>query len=186
AAAVARRRRLAARPHDRAVRVARLLPAARLARALRATRARSELSCRRVRGRAERRAAPGGRAPGERAGSARSTTRAPRARRSDGPPCALPSRAMRPRVFIDGSVGTTGLRIRELLAARSGHEVATLSEAARKDSAARRDALRAAAFAILCLPDDAAREAATWAADAAPRVIDASTAHRVAEGWVYG
>jgi N-acetyl-gamma-glutamyl-phosphate reductase len=93
---------------------------------------------------------------------------------------------MRPRVFIDGSVGTTGLRIRELLAARSDLEVATLSEEARKDSAARRDALRAADFAILCLPDDAAREAATWAADAATRVIDASTAHRVAEGWVYG
>lgn len=93
---------------------------------------------------------------------------------------------MRPRIFIDGSVGTTGLRIRELLAARSDVEVSTLSEEARKDSAARRDALRAADFAILCLPDDAAREAAAWAADAPTRVIDASTAHRVAEGWVYG
>src|SRR5690606_27121249 len=99
---------------------------------------------------------------------------------------ALPSSAMRPRVFLDGSVGTTGLRIRELLAGRSDLEVSALPEAARKDPAARRAALRAADFAILCLPDDAAREAAVWVADAPTRLIDASTAHRVVEGWVYG
>lgn len=92
----------------------------------------------------------------------------------------------RARVFLDGSVGTTGLRIRELLAARGGLDVRVLSEQARKDPAARREALRAADIAILCLPDDAAREAAAWAEGAPVRLIDASTAHRVAEGWVYG
>jgi N-acetyl-gamma-glutamyl-phosphate reductase len=93
---------------------------------------------------------------------------------------------MRARVFIDGSVGTTGLRIRELLGARADLDVAVLSEEARKDPAARREALRGADVAILCLPDDAAREAASWAEGAPTRLIDASTAHRVAEGWVYG
>lgn len=93
---------------------------------------------------------------------------------------------MRPRIFLDGSVGTTGLRIRELLANRADLDVAVLSDEARKDPAARRAALRAADVAILCLPDDAAREAAAWAEDAPTRVIDASTAHRVADGWVYG
>lgn len=90
------------------------------------------------------------------------------------------------RIFIDGSVGTTGLRIRELLEARPDLDVSVLSEEARKDPAARRAALRAADLAILCLPDDAAREAAAWAEDTATRLIDASTAHRVADGWVYG
>lgn len=93
---------------------------------------------------------------------------------------------MRPRIFLDGSVGTTGLRIRELLAERADLDVVVLSDEARKDPAARREALRAADVAILCLPDDAAREAAAWAEDAPTRIIDASTAHRVAEGWVYG
>jgi N-acetyl-gamma-glutamyl-phosphate reductase len=93
---------------------------------------------------------------------------------------------MRPRIFLDGSVGTTGLRIRELLARRADLDVSILSDEARKDPAARRDALRAADVAILCLPDEAAREAAAWAEDAPTRLIDASTAHRVADGWVYG
>src|SRR5574338_554470 len=93
---------------------------------------------------------------------------------------------MRPRIFLDGSVGTTGLRIRELLAARPDLAVSVLSDEARKDPSARRDALRAADVAILCLPDDAAREAAAWAEGAPVRLIDASTAHRVADGWVYG
>jgi N-acetyl-gamma-glutamyl-phosphate reductase len=93
---------------------------------------------------------------------------------------------MRARIFLDGSAGTTGLRIRELLAARADLDVQVLSEEARKDPAARRDALRAADLAILCLPDEAAREVAAWAEDAPVRLIDASTAHRVAEGWVYG
>jgi N-acetyl-gamma-glutamyl-phosphate reductase len=93
---------------------------------------------------------------------------------------------MRPRIFLDGSVGTTGLRIRELLEGRPDVELSALSESERKDPAARRTALRAADLAVLCLPDDAAREAAAWADDAPVRVLDASTAHRVAEGWVYG
>ena len=93
---------------------------------------------------------------------------------------------MRPRIFLDGSVGTTGLRIRELLEGRKDIEISTLSETERKDPAARRTAVCAADVAVLCLPDDAAREAAAWADDAAVRVLDASTAHRVADGWVYG
>jgi len=93
---------------------------------------------------------------------------------------------MRPRVYIDGHIGTTGLRIREWLAARSEIELLTLPETLRKDSAARRDRIAAADLAVLCLPDEAAREAVEWAAASATRVIDASTAHRVAAGWVYG
>lgn len=93
---------------------------------------------------------------------------------------------MRPRIFLDGSVGTTGLRIRELMDRRQDVAVATLSETERKDLDARRAAVRAADVAVLCLPDEAAREAAAWADDAAVRVLDASTAHRVADGWVYG
>lgn len=93
---------------------------------------------------------------------------------------------MRPRIFLDGSVGTTGLRIRELLDRRQDVTIATLSETERKDTGARRAAVCAADVAVLCLPDDAARESAAWADDAAVRVLDASTAHRVADGWVYG
>jgi N-acetyl-gamma-glutamyl-phosphate reductase len=93
---------------------------------------------------------------------------------------------MRPRIFIDGSAGTTGLRIRELLAARDDLEVVALTEAERKHPAARREALRAAELAVLCLPDDAAREAAGWAEGSAVRLLDPSTAHRTAEGWVFG
>lgn len=93
---------------------------------------------------------------------------------------------MRARVFVDGSVGTTGLRIRERLAGRADLEVRVLSEEDRKDPGARRDALLGADITILCLPDDAAREAAGWAEGAPTRLIDASTAHRVADGWAYG
>jgi N-acetyl-gamma-glutamyl-phosphate reductase len=93
---------------------------------------------------------------------------------------------MRPKVCIDGHAGTTGLRIREWIARRDDLELLALPEAARKDAAARRAALCAADVAVLCLPDDAAREAVEWAADGGTRVIDASTAHRVAPGWVYG
>lgn len=93
---------------------------------------------------------------------------------------------MPPKVYIDGHVGTTGLRIREWLAGRDDIEVLALPEAERKNQAARRELLGAADVAILCLPDDAARDAVAWAADAPTRIIDASTAHRVASGWVYG
>ena len=90
------------------------------------------------------------------------------------------------KVFIDGSAGTTGLRIRERLAARTDLEVVTLAEAVRKDPAARRDALNAADVAFLCLPDDAAREAAAMVENPATVVIDTSTAHRTAPDWAYG
>ncbi|HVR90904.1 MAG TPA: N-acetyl-gamma-glutamyl-phosphate reductase [Novosphingobium sp.] len=89
-------------------------------------------------------------------------------------------------VFIDGAVGTTGLEIVERLAARSEFELILLDEAQRKDAAARRDAYHAADFAVLCLPDDAAREAVALAGGAKVRIIDASSAHRVADGWTYG
>ena len=93
---------------------------------------------------------------------------------------------MPPKVYIDGHVGTTGLRIRDWLAGRRDIEVSTLDEDRRKDVAARRAAIEAADLTVLCLPDDAAREAAQWAAECGARLIDASTAHRVADRWTYG
>lgn len=92
---------------------------------------------------------------------------------------------MPPRIFIDGHVGTTGLRIRDLLATREDLVVVSLSDDARKDAEARRAELQSADIAILCLPDDAAREAVSWAGSRT-RIIDASTAHRVDPGWTYG
>ncbi|MEX2453831.1 MAG: N-acetyl-gamma-glutamyl-phosphate reductase [Rhodospirillaceae bacterium] len=90
------------------------------------------------------------------------------------------------RIFIDGEEGTTGLQIRERLEDRPEFDFIRLSAERRKDAAARRDALNAADVAILCLPDDAAREAAAMTENPETRLIDASTAHRVAEGWTYG
>lgn len=90
------------------------------------------------------------------------------------------------RVFVDGHVGTTGLRIRDWLAGRSDLVLVTLADSDRKDTEARRAAIGEADAAVLCLPDDAAREAAGWARDAGTRIVDASTAHRVSDGWVYG
>jgi len=90
-------------------------------------------------------------------------------------------------VFIDGAVGTTGLEIADRLAGRSEFALVALDEARRKDPAARAEALNAADFAILCLPDDAAREAVALIDPASGvRVIDASSAHRVSEGWTFG
>lgn len=90
-------------------------------------------------------------------------------------------------VFIDGAAGTTGLEIAERLAGRQEFALVVLDETRRKDPAARREALNESDFAILCLPDDAAREAVAMVdAGSATRVIDASTAHRVASGWTYG
>ncbi len=90
------------------------------------------------------------------------------------------------KVFIDGSSGTTGLQIRERLAARSDLTVLTLPEAQRKDPAARKDAMNSADVVFLCLPDAAAIEAAGFVENPDTCVIDTSTAHRVAPGWVYG
>jgi len=89
-------------------------------------------------------------------------------------------------VFIDGAVGTTGLEIAERLAGRPEFALLALAEDRRKDDAARADALNAADFVILCLPDDAAKAAVGMIDNATTRVIDASSAHRVAEGWTYG
>ena len=93
---------------------------------------------------------------------------------------------MTAKVFIDGAVGTTGLEIAQRLAGRSEFELLLLDEQQRKQADARRDAFHAADFAILCLPDDAAREAVALAEGARVRIIDASSAHRVAEGWTFG
>lgn len=91
------------------------------------------------------------------------------------------------RVFIDGAAGTTGLEIHERLAGRDAFEVLVLDDAKRKNAAARREALNEADFAILCLPDEAAREAVSLVDQSSrTRVIDASSAHRVADGWTYG
>lgn len=90
------------------------------------------------------------------------------------------------RLFIDGAAGTTGLEIRERLQGRDEFDLIVLDDAQRKDEAARRDALHAADIAILCLPDEAAKEAVKLAEGSQTRIIDASSAHRVAEGWTYG
>ena len=92
----------------------------------------------------------------------------------------------RKKVFIDGSAGTTGLRIRERLAVRDDIEVVALPDELRKDVEARREALNAADVAFLCLPDAAAIEAVSLVENPNTVVIDTSTAHRTADGWEYG
>lgn len=89
-------------------------------------------------------------------------------------------------VFIDGAAGTTGLEIAERLAGRSEFALITLPDAERKDTARRAEALNGADFVILCLPDAAAIEAVAMIGNDSTKVIDASTAHRVAPGWAYG
>ena len=90
------------------------------------------------------------------------------------------------KIFIDGAVGTTGLEIRERLSGRSELSLITLPDEMRKDAAARKTALNDADVVILCLPDEAAKEAVTLIDNPSVRVIDASSAHRVAPGWTYG
>lgn len=90
------------------------------------------------------------------------------------------------KVFIDGSYGTTGLRIHERLKNRSDIELIQIPYENRHDDSARLDAYKAAEIVFTCLPDDAAREAAVMADSCDVRLIDASTAHRTASGWTYG
>ena len=89
-------------------------------------------------------------------------------------------------VFIDGAAGTTGLEIAARLEARSEFDLVILDDEKRKDDAARAEALNDADFVILCLPDDAAKAAVGMIRNETTRVIDASSAHRTAEGWTYG
>jgi N-acetyl-gamma-glutamyl-phosphate reductase len=93
---------------------------------------------------------------------------------------------MSAKVFIDGEVGTTGLQIRDRLIGRNDITLISLPEDRRKDAGARAEAFAAADVAILCLPDEAAKEAAAICARLPTRLIDASTAHRVDPDWVFG
>ena len=90
------------------------------------------------------------------------------------------------KIFIDGSAGTTGLRIRERLSERTDLTLLSLPDELRKDPTAKREILKEADIAFLCLPDDAARETVALAEGTGVRIIDTSTAHRTSEGWVYG
>ena len=90
------------------------------------------------------------------------------------------------KVFIDGSAGTTGLRIYERLAGRADLELIRLPEELRKNADARKDALFAADIAFLCLPDAAAVEAVALAQGSKVKIIDTSTAHRTSDAWAYG
>jgi N-acetyl-gamma-glutamyl-phosphate reductase len=100
-----------------------------------------------------------------------------------------PAPATKPAVFIDGEAGTTGLEIRRRLAAVTGIEVRSIAPDKRKDEGARLALMRQAELIVLCLPDDAARQAVALANSLgleAPKIVDASTAHRVAADWTFG
>jgi N-acetyl-gamma-glutamyl-phosphate reductase len=93
---------------------------------------------------------------------------------------------MTAKIFIDGEAGTTGLQIRERLSGRRDLEVLSIDADKRKDQSERRRLLNAADVAILCLPDDAAKESVSLIDNGRTKIIDASSVHRVAEGWAYG
>lgn len=92
----------------------------------------------------------------------------------------------KPTVFIDGEAGTTGLHIRVRLEGRTDLELVSIDPTRRKDDSARRELLNGVDVAVLCLPDEAAREAVKMIENPRTRVLDASSAHRVSEGWTYG
>lgn len=89
-------------------------------------------------------------------------------------------------IFIDGSAGTTGLRIYDRLSARDDISLIKLPEELRKDDNARAQAINSADIVFLCLPDDAARQAVTFVKNDKTAIIDTSTAHRTNDDWVYG
>ena len=93
---------------------------------------------------------------------------------------------MTPKVYIDGQEGTTGLQIYDRLAAREDIELLRIDPDKRKDSAERAKLMNGADLVFLCLPDQAAREAVELVTNEHTKIIDASTAHRIAPGWVYG
>lgn len=93
---------------------------------------------------------------------------------------------MAPKVFIDGEAGTTGLELRQRLEGRNDIELLSIAPERRKDPAARAELLNAADMVMLCLPDDAAKDAVSFITNDKTKVIDASTAFRVADGWIYG
>jgi len=93
---------------------------------------------------------------------------------------------MKKKIFIDGSHGTTGLKIHERLSGRSDLEIIVIPPEKRKDIKTKQQFLNEADVAFFCLPDDAARESASLITNPSVRIIDASTAHRTADGWVYG
>lgn len=93
---------------------------------------------------------------------------------------------MKPKIFIDGEHGTTGLQIKDRLSGRTDIELVSIPVSERRNAKMREDLLNGADIAILCLPDDAAREAVVLAADSDTRFIDASTAHRTHPDWVFG
>lgn len=93
---------------------------------------------------------------------------------------------MRPKVYIDGREGTTGLQIYDRLSCRGDIELLLIGEEKRKDPVERKKFLNEADLVFLCLPDDAAREAVSMVENPATRIIDCSTAHRTAPGWTYG